>query len=60
MRTPSHQSLRTSTVTLPIHRNPQAVVGAEALSEEDLLYLRFTEAFEGKFISQGAYEVSVN
>ena len=34
----------------------KAVVGAEALSEEDLLYLRFTESFEGKFLRQGGYE----
>lgn len=34
----------------------KAVVGAEALSEEDHLYLRFTEQFETKFIRQGAYE----
>jgi len=34
----------------------KAVVGAEALSEEDHLFLRFTEAFEGRFITQGAYE----
>jgi V-type H+-transporting ATPase subunit B len=34
----------------------KAVVGAEALSEEDHLYLRFTEQFENKFIKQGPYE----
>jgi V-type H+-transporting ATPase subunit B len=34
----------------------KAVVGAEALSEEDHLYLRFTEQFEGKFLRQGHYE----
>jgi len=34
----------------------KAVVGAEALSEEDHMYLRFTEQFENKFIKQGAYE----
>lgn len=34
----------------------KAVVGAEALSEEDHLYLRFTEQFEGKFLAQGQYE----
>jgi len=34
----------------------KAVVGAEALSEEDHMYLRFTEQFETKFIRQGAYE----
>ncbi len=30
----------------------KAVVGAEALSEEDHLYLRFTEQFENKFLKQ--------
>ncbi len=34
----------------------KAVVGAEALSEEDHMYLRFTEPFEGKFIKQGGYD----
>ena len=34
----------------------KAVVGAEALSEEEHLFLRFTEAFENKFIKQGHYE----
>jgi len=34
----------------------KAVVGAEALSEEDHMYLRFTEQFETKFIAQSAYE----
>ena len=34
----------------------KAVVGAEALSEEDHLFLRFCENFEGKFLAQGAYE----
>ena len=34
----------------------KAVVGEEALSSEDLLYLEFLEAFEAKFVSQGAYE----
>lgn len=34
----------------------KAVVGAEALSEEDHLYLRFTEAFEGKFLRQSPTE----
>ena len=34
----------------------KAVVGAEALSEEDHLYLRFTEQFENKFLAQGQYE----
>ena len=34
----------------------KAVVGEEALSAEDLLYLEFLEAFEARFVSQGAYE----
>jgi V-type H+-transporting ATPase subunit B len=34
----------------------KAVVGAEALSEEDHMYFRFTEQFETKFIAQSAYE----
>ena len=34
----------------------KAVIGEEALSAEDLLYLEFLEAFEGKFVNQGAYE----
>lgn len=34
----------------------KAVVGAEALSEEEHLYLRFTEQFENKFLKQGHYE----
>ena len=34
----------------------KAVVGAEALSEEDHMYLRFTEQFENKFLKQGLYE----
>lgn len=35
----------------------KAVVGEEALSPEDLLYLEFLGKFEQKFIQQGAYEV---
>ena len=31
----------------------KAVVGAEALSEEDLLFLAFTEKFEGTFLRHG-------
>jgi V-type H+-transporting ATPase subunit B len=31
----------------------KAVVGEEALSSEDLLYLEFLSKFEGEFISQG-------
>jgi vacuolar-type H+-ATPase subunit B/Vma2 len=35
----------------------KAVVGVEALSSEDLLYLDFLEKFENKFVQQGPYEV---
>lgn len=39
----------------------KAVVGEEALTPDDLLYLEFLEKFEGKFISQGPYEArSIN
>lgn len=34
----------------------KAVVGEEALSSEDLLYLEFLEKFEGQFVAQGMYE----
>ena len=34
----------------------KAVVGEEALSTEDLLYLEFLEKFESKFVKQGMYE----
>lgn len=34
----------------------KAVVGEEALSSEDLLYLEFLEKFEEKFVNQGSYE----
>ncbi|OON13413.1 ATP synthase [Opisthorchis viverrini] len=34
----------------------KAVVGEEALSPEDLLYLEFLTKFEKNFITQGAYE----
>ncbi|KAK9828709.1 hypothetical protein WJX72_001651 [[Myrmecia] bisecta] len=34
----------------------KAVVGEEALSSEDLLYLEFLDKFESKFVNQGAYE----
>merc|ERR1719183_1066775 len=34
----------------------KAVVGEEALTGEDLLYLEFLEKFEKNFINQGAYE----
>ena len=34
----------------------KAVVGEEALSQEDKLYLAFTEKFETKFVAQGPYQ----
>merc|ERR1712217_18612 len=34
----------------------KAVVGEEALSELDHLYLEFLEKFEDRFLRQGAYE----
>lgn len=34
----------------------KAVVGEEALSAEDLLYLEFLDKFERKFVAQGAYD----
>lgn len=34
----------------------KAVVGEEALSEEDQLYLQFLSKFEKNFITQGSYE----
>ncbi|RHY15585.1 hypothetical protein DYB25_012545 [Aphanomyces astaci] len=34
----------------------KAVVGEEALSMEDHLYLKFTDKFEAKFIAQGPYQ----
>jgi V-type H+-transporting ATPase subunit B len=34
----------------------KAVVGEEALSQDDLLYLEFLERFENEFISQGPYD----
>jgi V-type H+-transporting ATPase subunit B len=34
----------------------KAVVGEEALSMEDHLYLKFTEKFETKFVAQDPYE----
>lgn len=34
----------------------KSVVGEEALSPEDLLYLEFHDKFEKKFVAQGAYE----
>ncbi|BAM42097.1 vacuolar ATP synthase subunit beta [Theileria orientalis strain Shintoku] len=37
-------------------RAMKAVIGEEALSSEDLLYLEFTDNFENKFLRQGQYE----
>ena len=37
-------------------RAMKAVVGEEALSDEDHLYLEFIDKFEDKFIQQGPYE----
>merc|ERR1711918_71271 len=37
-------------------RAMKAVVGEEALSEDEHKYLEFTEKFEEKFIAQGQYE----
>lgn len=34
----------------------KAVVGEEALTQEDLLYLEFLEKFERRFLTQGYYE----
>merc|ERR1712118_516247 len=34
----------------------KAVVGEEALSEDEHQYLEFLDKFEGKFLSQGPYE----
>jgi V-type H+-transporting ATPase subunit B len=34
----------------------KAVVGEEALSSEDLLYLEFLDKFEHKFVAQGSYD----
>jgi V-type H+-transporting ATPase subunit B len=34
----------------------KAVVGEEALTEEDRLYLEFLERFEGQFLRQGSYD----
>jgi V-type H+-transporting ATPase subunit B len=35
----------------------KTVIGEEALTPEDLLYLEFLEKFENKFVSQGPYDV---
>mmetsp|Transcript_51193 Transcript_51193/g.112198 ORF Transcript_51193/g.112198 Transcript_51193/m.112198 type:complete len:487 (+) Transcript_51193:81-1541(+) len=37
-------------------RAMKAVVGEEALSDDDHLYLEFLEKFESRFLAQGAYE----
>lgn len=37
-------------------RAMKAVIGEEALSPDDLLYLEFTDKFEKRFLSQGPYE----
>jgi len=37
-------------------RAMKAVVGEEALSADDLLYLEFTDKFESRFLTQGPYE----
>merc|ERR1712161_140899 len=37
-------------------RAMKAVVGEEALSEDEHKYLEFCDKFEAKFIAQGAYE----
>ena len=34
----------------------KAVVGEEALSADDMLYMEFTDKFERRFLQQGAYE----
>merc|ERR1711972_824948 len=34
----------------------KAVVGEEALSKEDLVYLEFLDKFEGQFVMQGEYD----
>ena len=36
----------------------KAVVGEEALTAEDLLYLEFLDKFEKTFINQGVYPVA--
>jgi V-type H+-transporting ATPase subunit B len=34
----------------------KAVVGEEALTDDDRLYLEFLEKFEGQFLKQGPYD----
>merc|ERR1712026_434543 len=38
-------------------RAMKAVVGEEALSEDEHKYLEFTDKFESKFVQQGPYEM---
>ena len=38
----------------------KAVVGEEALSSEDLLYLEFLDKFEGKFVNQVRLQAAKN
>merc|ERR1712150_440857 len=40
-----------------LSRLMKAVVGEEALSEDEHKYLEFTEKFEEKFLQQGPYEM---
>ena len=35
----------------------KTVIGEEALSPEDLLYLEFLDKFENRFVTQGPYDV---
>lgn len=35
----------------------KTVIGEEALSPEDMLYLEFLEKFENRFVAQGPYDV---
>jgi len=39
-----------------LQKSKQAVVGEEALTQEDLLHLEFLDKFERKFLTQGYYE----
>lgn len=40
----------------PCTQGMKAVVGEEALSPEDLLYLQFLDKFESRFVNQGLYD----
>jgi hypothetical protein len=53
-----HYSIFAVTVTFACNRCVvvQAVVGEEALTQEDHLFIKFVEKFEGKFIAQGGYQ----